>query len=43
MTVKVVACLAHEPEDSNEWRLARAARVSLTQARDVVTMITALG
>ena len=43
MTVQVVACLEHEPEDSNEWRMARAARMSLAQARDVVTMITALG
>ena len=41
--MKVVACLEHEPEESNEWRMARAARMSLTQARDVVTMITALG
>ena len=41
--MKVVACLEHEPVDTNEWRMAQAARVSLAQARDVVTMVSALG
>lgn len=40
---EVVACLEHEPANTNEWRMAQAARVSLAQARDVVTMISALG
>ena len=41
--MQVVACLEHEPADTNEWRMAQAARVSLAQARDVITMISALG
>ena len=40
---EVVECLKYEPEDSNEKRMSDAALVTVAQAREILSMVSALG
>ena len=40
---EVVDCLKYEPETSNEWRMSEAAKLTIKQASEILTMVTAIG